>query len=110
MAEERTDVVKRVVASLAADEDQQTSLDRYLERDADILVSAIAETLEATRDEVTEADIERRLEQTILEELRWRPRLSGWRRGLAVLWISRRALIGTLALLAAVSTLVAFFL
>ena len=110
MAEERTDIVKRVVASLAADDDVQTSLDRYLERDGAILVEAIAETLHATRDDVTEADIERRLEETILDELRWRPRLVGWRRHVATIWVSRGALTLASAVVAALSLILAFLL
>ena len=45
MTERRTDIVKRVVASLTEDQDRTMALVRYLEDDHDIIVQSVMETL-----------------------------------------------------------------
>ena len=72
MTERRTDIVKRVVASLTEDQDRTMALVRYLEDDHDIIVQSVMETLEATRDDVSEDAVVRRVEREILKELRYR--------------------------------------
>ncbi len=109
MSDTHTQIVKRVVQSLAADEDRETALVRYLEHDRDILVDSIVETLRATRDEITEQQAEERLEREILNDLRWRPTVRGPARLAAWFWVSRRPL-GFLAGLAVLTLVVTMLL
>ncbi len=79
------------------------ALVRYLEDDHDIIVRSVMETLEATRDDVSEDAVVRRVEREILKELRYRPVPAGLGKFICNLWIRRgpvlATVIGTLLLL-----------
>ena len=107
---DRADIVKRVVASLSADEDEETALVRYLHHDRDILVASILETLQATGDDVTERQVEQRVERELLEDLRWRPTLTGPARIAGTLWIHRQLVGFTAGLLGLVGIVAALIL
>jgi hypothetical protein len=105
MSPEHQDIVKRVVGSLAADEDRKTALDRYVDRDGELLVQSVTEMLDAVGDEWTAIDVERRLEEEILREFQWRPRLTGFRGALAAVWV-RRGAASLAAALSVIATII----
>lgn len=58
---ETTDIVRRVVSSLTADEGDETALLRYLNHDRDVLVDSIVETLQARGDNARATNLGERM-------------------------------------------------
>ena len=103
MSEDRTDIVRRVVDSLAETAEAGSVVDAYFEADRDVLIAAARETLAATRSDADDHEIAGSIERELLDGLRLTQPPAGPGHFLSRLYM-RRGAIATGATLAAILT------
>ena len=107
MSDPRARIVHRVVRSLEEGRDPESLVWAHFDADRDALVEATRQTLEATREDTSEARIQEALDRELIEALRYPP--ASGRGPLPHLWV-RRGLAATGAAAALAAFLLAFLL
>ena len=110
MSEDRTDIVRRVVDSLAEEGGGSSLVDAYFETDRDVMIAAARETLAATRDETDDNEIARRIERELLDGLRLTDPPTGVGRLLSRLYMRRGAAAAGLTLIAILASILMILL
>ena len=106
MLDHRAEIVKRVMCSLEDTTDPDQLLTAYFDAEHDIVVGAARETLEATDEFVSDAVIAERVEEALVEMLRFPTRGAGGGL-LPTLYVHRGAVAVASTLVAVTSALLA---
>ncbi len=110
MSEDRTDIVRRVLDSLAEEGGGRSLVDAYFETDREVMIAAARETLAATRDETDDTKIARRIEQELLDGLRLTDPPAGPGKLLSRLYMRRGAVTAGVTLLAILASILMILL
>ena len=107
MVEPSNRIAKRVVHALQDESDPTAVVQAYFDRDRAVVLEAVGQTLEATREEVPREKLETAVDRELIDELRFPVDMP---RGLAVLLYLNRGKVAFASTLVAVATAAAFLL